>query len=149
MPLLVTEPDPAVGLCFTVVIDGRNLGTFQKCEGLGVSVTVEEREEGGNNFFVHQLAGRLRYTNVTFTRYINGDTQRVAEWFASMATGVKRTTALISAMTPKLDKIATWGLVGVIPVKWTGPTLGNEHSQAATETLEIAHHGFIEPGKPQ
>ena len=144
-----TMIDPAVGLCFTVVIDGHDLGTFQKCEGLGVSVTIEEYEEGGNNSFVHQLGGRLRYTNITFTRYINAETQKVGAWFASMANGVKRTTAVITAMTPDLAKVASWSLVGVIPVKWTGPSLGNDHLQPATETLEIAHHGFLDPGVPK
>ena len=141
--------DPAIGLYFTVVIDGHNLGAFQKCEGLGVEVTVEPREEGGNNFFVHQLPGRLRYTNVRFSRLINADTQKLAQWFASMATGVKRTTALITAMTPDLAKVASWGLIDCIPVKWTGPTLGTDTLSGAMETLEIAHHGFLDPGSPK
>ena len=141
--------DPAVGLCFVVVIDGHDLGSFQKCDGLGVSVSIEEYEEGGNNSYVHQLPGRLRYNNITFTRYINAETQKVGAWFASMATGVKRTTAVITAMTPDLAKVASWSLVGCIPVKWTGPSLGSDNAQPATETLEIAHHGFLDPGVPK
>ncbi|HEX2040925.1 MAG TPA: phage tail protein [Acidimicrobiales bacterium] len=139
--------DPAVSLCFQVVVDGKDLGTFFKCDGLGVQVSTEEREEGGNNFYVHQLAGRLRYTNVTLTRYISAETQKVAQWFASMATGVKRTTAVITAMTSDLKPIASWNLIDVIPVLWTGPSLGVDATQAATETLELAHHGFLDPGK--
>lgn len=142
-----TLADPAVSLCFQVVVDGRDLGTFFKCDGLGVQVSTEEREEGGNNFYVHKLAGRLQYTNVTLTRYISAETQRVAKWFASMATGVKRTTAVITAMTSDLKPIASWSLIEVIPVKWTGPSLGADNNQAATETLELAHHGFLDPGK--
>ncbi|HKE97450.1 MAG TPA: phage tail protein, partial [Actinomycetes bacterium] len=54
--------DPAVTVCFTVEIDGKDLGAFTGCEGLGMEVVVEQREEGGNNGFVHQLPGRMKYS---------------------------------------------------------------------------------------
>jgi hypothetical protein len=31
----------------------------------------------------------------------------------------------------------------VIPVKWQGPSFSAESAKVATETLEIAHHGFM------
>lgn len=140
--------DPALGLSFTVKIDGKDLGAFHSCEGLGVEVVIDQREEGGNSFFVHQLAGRLKYTNIKFSRYINGDTKKVADWFASMANGVKRSTAEIVAMTPDERKIASWGLRDVLPVRWTGPSFSAGATSAASETLEICHQGFHEPGSP-
>jgi phage tail-like protein len=36
-----------------------------------------------------------------------------------------------------------WDLTGVIPVRWTGPSLSAESAKIATETLELAHHGFL------
>src|ERR1044071_8545689 len=91
--------DPAVAVCFVVKVDDEDLGTFTSVDGLGVEVDIEEREEGGNQFFVHQIPGRLRYTNIKLTRVINGDTQKVAKWFAGMASGVKRSNAQIVAKT--------------------------------------------------
>ncbi len=41
-------PEPAVSVCFAVTIDKKSLGTFNSCEGLGVEVVLEQREEGGN-----------------------------------------------------------------------------------------------------
>ena len=38
----------------------------------------------------------------------------------------------------------TWTLTGVIPVRWTGPSLSVDSPKVATETLELAHHGFLE-----
>lgn len=137
--------DPAVSVCFLVKVDGHDLGAFTGCEGLGCEVTVEQREEGGNQFFVHQLPGRLKYTNVRLTRPINADTEKLARWFASMASEVRRTGAEIVAMTQEGRRVASWGLIGVIPVRWTGPQLGVDTAKVATETLEIAHHGFLEP----
>jgi phage tail-like protein len=135
--------DPAITVCFTVKIDDHDLGAFTQCDGLGCEVVIEQREEGGNNLFVHQLPGRMKYTNVKLTRPVNKETEKVARWLASMATGVKRTGAEIVAMTQDGTKVAQWSLVGVIPVKWTGPQLSVDSPKIATESLEIAHHGFL------
>ncbi len=140
--------DPAVAVCFSLRVDDHDLGTFTSCEGLSVEVEVEEFEEGGNQFFVHQLPGRLRYRNVKFTRVINGDSEKVAKWFSSMATGVRRTNAQIVAKSVDGDTVvAQWGLLNAIPVRWTGPQLDANSLTVATETLELAHHGFIEPAQ--
>ena len=46
---MADDVDPAVSVCFAVKIDNNDLGTFISCEGLGVEVVLEQREEGGNN----------------------------------------------------------------------------------------------------
>lgn len=140
----VAPAHPALTAGFSVMIDGHDLGTFVTCQGLSLEVKIETREEGGNNAFVHQLPGHISYTNVTFTRAINEKSAAVAQWFASQAEQVKRTQAEICAVTMDGSVIARWGLVGVLPVKWQGPSLSAENAQMATETLEIAHHGFID-----
>ena len=61
-------PEPAVSVCFAVTIDDMQLGTFNSCEGLGVEVVMEQREEGGNNGFVWQLPTRMKFSNVKLTR---------------------------------------------------------------------------------
>jgi phage tail-like protein len=136
----------AVSVAFAVTIDGHNLGAFTACDGIGVEVTIEEREEGGNNLWVHKLPGRLKYTNVKLTRAVNTDTQKVADWFSSMSKGVVRTNGEIVAMTAEGTRVATWNLTGIIPVRWTGPQLSTDSAKVATETLELAHHGFVALG---
>lgn len=138
----MTDSDPALSVCFAVKIDDDDLGTFNSCEGLGCEVVIEQREEGGNNAFVWQLPSRLKYTNVKFTRPLGADTAKVARWFASMTGGVTRRTATIQVMSGDGTVVATWELDGVIPVRWTGPTLNLDSPKVATETVEIAHHGF-------
>jgi phage tail-like protein len=139
-------PEPAVSVCFGVTIDGDDLGAFNSCEGLGVEVVIEQREEGGNNLFVWQLPTRIKYTNIKLSRPLCRDTTAVMKWLASMTTGVKPQTASISAMTGELKVVARWGLLGVIPVRWTGPSLNLDSPKVATETLEIAYHGFAPAG---
>jgi phage tail-like protein len=143
-----TVRDPAVAYMFKVEIDGKHLGLWSSFEGLGMESTIETREEGGNNTFVHQLPGRLKYTNVRITRPVGTDSSLVADWLAGMADGVRRTTAMISALGPDHREIVTWSLDGVVPVRWTGPAFNVEHARIATETLELAYHGFIEAARP-
>ena len=138
--------DPALSVCFSVTIDQHDLGAFMTCEGLSVEVTVEQREEGGNNLYVHQLPGRIKYTNVKFTRPVNAESAKVRDWLASMSSGVTRTTAEITALTSDGQKVASWGLTGVFPVKWQGPSFSLDSPKVATETLELAHHGFLSSG---
>ena len=136
------DAEPGLSVCFAVKIDDNDLGTFNSCEGLGCEVVIEQREEGGNNGFIWQLPSRLKYSNVKFTRPLGADTAKVAKWFASMTTGVKRRTATIQVMSGDGTVVATWELDGVVPVRWSGPSLNLDSPKVATETVEIAHHGF-------
>ena len=139
---MTTIDDPGIQLYFQVEIDQHRLGIFTSCEGLGCEIVVEAREEGGNNDFVHQLPVRMKYTNIKLTRPLDKDTQNVANWFATMTGPLTRTTGHITALTAELKPMATWHLTGIIPVRWQGPSFNAESAKMATETLELAHHGF-------
>jgi phage tail-like protein len=142
----MTVADTAVSVCFVVKIDTHDLGSFTSCEGLGVEVVLETREEGGNNAYVWQLPTRLKFPNIKLTRPLGADTMKVAKWISELSGGVKRTTATIQAMTADGTVVAHWSLTGVVPVRWTGPSLNLDSPKAATETIEIAHHGFLPAG---
>ncbi|MCJ7712603.1 MAG: phage tail protein, partial [Chloroflexi bacterium] len=49
----------------------------------------------------------------------------------------------IAACTASGEEIATWNLAGVVPVKWSGPSLDVMSNNVATETLEIAYQEII------
>ena len=103
-----------VGVCFAVKLDKDNIGTFTSCEGLGLEVVMEQREEGG----------------------------KLTKWIVKALNGLKPTTGVIQALDPEGKPVVTWSLDGVIPVRWTGPSLNLDSPKVFTETLEIAHHGF-------
>jgi phage tail-like protein len=142
----MTDIDEAVAVCFVVSIDDDNLGAFNSCDGLGCEVVMEQREEGGNNGAVWQLPTRLKYSNVKLSRPVTRNSMKILQYFAEMAGGVKRRTAIIEARNQENTVIARWALAGVIPVRWTGPQLNADSPKVATETLELAHHGFLAPG---
>ncbi|MBM7789972.1 phage tail protein [Tenggerimyces flavus] len=137
---------PAFGVRFNVQVDDVDLGSFISCEGLGVEVVMEQRQEGGNNSYIWNLPSRVKYPNIKLTRPLTKETERVARWISGLAGGVRRRTGQITAMTTNGDVVARWGLVDVVPVRWTGPSLAKGNADVLTETIEIAHHGFIDTG---
>jgi phage tail-like protein len=143
---MLADIDTAVSVRYVVKLDDQDLGEFSSCEGLGVEVVMEQREEGGNNMQVWQLPTRLKYPNIKLTRPLGKDTEKIAAWLATMASGYQRKTGTIVAMRADGQVIASWGLLDVVPVRWTGPSLNPDQPKVVTETIEIAHHGFLSPG---
>ena len=140
----MTAPEEAVAVCFSVQVDKDDLGSFNSCEGLGCEFVIEQREEGGNNGMVWQLPTRIKYPNVKLSRPVTRDSQKITNWISGMAAGIKRRTAVIEAKNLEGKTIASWSLAEVVPVRWTGPQLSAEQNKVATETLELAHHGFLD-----
>lgn len=132
-----------LSLCFKVTLDDHtDLGSWTKCDGLGVEYDVQEVKEGGNNDFVHRLPGRAKYQNLKLTRPIDKDTQKVADWLASVASHPKRSTAEIAVLDGGGGTVAKWRLQGIYPIRWSGPTLDTGTNAVALEVLELAHNGF-------
>lgn len=144
----MTVDDLNVGIWFVLQIDDQSLGAFNTCDGLGCQIEVEQRTEGGNNGHLWQLPTRMTYPNVVLSRPLGPDTTRIGRWLASM-TGqlpVRRQTARIEALGFNGTQVGSWGLLDVIPVRWSGPTFSSEDTRVLTESVEIAHHGFIDLG---
>lgn len=138
----MTERELSVTACWSVQVGGQDLGAFITCEGLGMELVTEQREEGGNNGFVWQLPTRVKYTNIKLSRPISQDTDKVVGWLNGIIQKAQAETATIRALTAENVPVAVWNLQGVIPVRWTGPSLSTESAKVATETIELAHHGF-------
>jgi phage tail-like protein len=139
----MADDDALVGVCFAVELDKNSIGVFSTCEGLGLEVVLEQREEGGNNTMIWQLPTRMKYTNIKLSRPLGRDSHKLTEWITNALHGLKATTAVITAMSADGKEVAKWSLDGVVPVRWTGPTLNLDSPKVFTETLEIAHHGFL------
>ena len=142
--------DPALSLRFDVVVDGVGgstpLGSFTACQGLAAEYEVMEYAEGGENGYVHRIPGRLRYPNLVLSRALDGSSGTVAAWFAAQQDAVERTTAVVTAYDPAGQRVASWALRDVCPVRWAGPAFSATGVGVASETLELAHHGFTQEG---
>jgi phage tail-like protein len=132
----------ATSVFFKLVIGGNDLGAFHTCSGLGAQVEMEQYAEGGNNGFAWQLPGRITWTNITLTRPVTKDTTKIARWLNEIIQRVEPKDGEIVALKPDLERIISWQVLGIVPVRWQGPSFDPANSQAAVETLEIAHEGL-------
>ena len=140
----MNSTDPGTSVHFRLQVDGIDLGDFNTCDGLGMQVEFEEHQEGGNNDYVWQLPTRITYPHVTLTRPLTSDTAKITGFLAGLPVKTRRGTAQIAALRPNLrDVIGQWSLRDVIVVSWTGPRFDPARSEAATESIELAHHGFL------
>ncbi|UUN30788.1 phage tail protein [Streptomyces sp. FIT100] len=142
----MTDQPFAVSSMFQLTIGVHNLGSFTSCDGLGCSTEVEEHREGGLNDHVWQLPGRLRYTPLTLSRPLTRQTTLIWLWLSQVNYSLKpiRLPGQLVALGPDRRPLVRWALDGVVPVRWTGPSFSADQAQAASETLEIAHNGFLE-----
>ncbi len=134
---------------FKFEVDDVELGRFMECKGLMVELEVEKIQEGGENQFAHILPKGLKWSNIVLKRGVT-DTNDLFEWmeecsgiqFSANGARIRRRTGRVSLVDAAGETLRTWEFDGAIPVKWTGPEFSADAKAVATETLEIAHHGF-------
>ena len=134
--------DPLGELGFLIEIQGREIGRFAECTGLGVEYEVLEYAEGGNNEYVHQLRGRVRYPNVVLRRGITHEDE-LLRWLFTAEKPSQRPTVTITMNDSTGKPVRHFALAAALPVRWTGPSAHAGSSGAATESLEISHAGFV------
>ena len=134
---------------FLIEVDGLEIGKFLEVSGLTVDVKVETVEEGGENQFVHKLPGRLEWPNVVLKRGVTRSDNLFAwlskssgEGFAGEGSKLTRRSAAIVLLGTDGKRLRSWTLADAFAVKWSGPQFAATSTDAATEELEIAHHGF-------
>ncbi|MBD0669243.1 phage tail protein [Kitasatospora sp. NPDC091335] len=138
----MTDTIFASSVFFSLTIGGNDLGEFTTCSGLGAQVEIEQYAEGGNNGFAWQLPGRITWSNITLTRAVTADTTKIARWLSEIVRKVEPKDGEIVALRPDLSRIVGWQVLGIVPVRWEGPSFDPANSLAAMETLEIAHAGL-------
>lgn len=140
---LARDADPIPVFKFWVEINGIVEAEFKECSGLRLERRVEEVEEGGVNDYVHILPGRNKYANIVL-KYGVTLSNEVWNWYQEGLYDGKVTRKDFSILLRGVDGqvVKTWNVAKGFPVKWEGPSLNVETSQAAIETLEIAHHGL-------
>jgi phage tail-like protein len=140
----MTMPADGVANCrFYVRINGLTNAVFTEMSGLQVETVVTEYEEGGNNGFVHRLPGRTKVGNLTLKRGIVAGNE-FFKWYTEILQGkleYRRVDVIVYDSEGR--ELSTWSFNKAFPVKWVGPQLAADGKNAAIETLEIAHDGFL------
>ena len=141
MPL-AHRTDPYLGARFFVEIEGVDQGGFTECTGLQAEVEITDYQEGGNNGYIHKLAGRTKYTNVVLKRGVTDSTD-LWDWFQDVSRGqIDRKDVSVVLYNSEQEEVRRWNLREAFPSKWVGPAFNATTPAVAIETLELAHHGF-------
>jgi phage tail-like protein len=136
--------EPALSLTYKCTIDGIiPLGTWSKIEGLAFSHEVTEYREGGINSHMRKFVGPVKYENVRLSRPVDSDSQLIYVWLAANLVKIVPQTMSIMALDSAGNEVTQWNLAGVVPVKWSGPSLDINGNQVAMETLELAYDEMI------
>jgi phage tail-like protein len=127
---------------FYLQIDGVNLAIFLEISGLQVETDTFEYIEGGNNGFVHKLPGQTRVGHLTFKRGLVA-TNELFNWYMQVAAGkIERRNLSVIIYTYGGEELRRWNFFDAYPVRWVGPGLNADATEAAIESVEIAHAGM-------
>lgn len=131
------------------LVDGAQVGGFEKISGLTMQMETVEYREGGVNDYVHTLPGQYSHAPLLLENGIV-DERTIFEWIGELRDGVTPTEEARSNVEILVrsghKKKARWGfeIFDAYPVQWDGPDLraGEKKGNAAMQTLELAHRGF-------
>jgi phage tail-like protein len=141
--------DGVVGLVprFLVTIDAAkyNFGSFSTVKGLDVTWDIAEYRAGDAKNERWYYPGNTKYSTIKLERAVDPDgTKGVRKWLESNSFKYEIQSGKVELQDAKGTEVTHWTLRHVIPVKWSIVSFDASQSKVATETLELAHMGFLE-----
>lgn len=132
---------------YTVNFDGGEVfGGFSDVSGIGTEMTVAEYRNGNEKEnHVRKIAGVHKVSDVTLKRGII-DSTSLWEWVKATRTDgpAAQKTVAITLFDEAQSPVQSWVLRGVIPMKYTGPTLaGKGGGDVAMEELVLSAEGLV------
>jgi phage tail-like protein len=122
------------------------LGGFSDVSGLSTDVTVAEYRNGNElENHVRKVPGVHKVADITLKRGIV-NSQDLWEWIDAVRTGGvnAQRQVVITLRDETGSDVQTWTLRGVIPLKYTGPTLAAKGGgDVAMEELVLSAEGLI------
>lgn len=129
---------------FLVVFDSGqyDLGSWSKVSGLSVSCDNIEYRTGNSNQ-VWTVPGMTKYTKISLSRATTMDSSVVQDWLVETSKNPKIYSGCIQLHSALGIPICKWVIKGFFPVGWKIADMDSKASTLVTETLDIAHRGFL------
>jgi phage tail-like protein len=138
---MATRTHPYGAFNFLVTIDGADtLGGFSDVSGLSTEIAIAEYREGTDKpNHVRKIAGLHKMGDVTLKRGVVDSTQMWAWITQARTTGVvAQKNVVVNLLDEARNPVQRWLLRGVIPMKYTGPTLAAKGGEVAMEELVLS-----------
>jgi phage tail-like protein len=130
---------------FLVEIDNAEFGGFSDVSGLGSEITVAEYRNGNDRVnHVRKVPGLHKVSDVTLKRGIVNSTDLWA-WISDTRTASvnAQRSVTITLLDEARNAVQSWRLRGVIPMKYTGPSLAAKGGgDVAMEELVLSAEDF-------
>lgn len=131
---------------FIVAFDGGEIfGGFSDVSGIGTELTMAEYRNGNDKEnHVRKVAGVHKVGDVTCKRGIL-DSKTLFEWIAAARTQgpAAQKSVTITLLDETQKPVQSWQLRGVVPMKYTGPTLaGKGGGDVAMEEIVLSAEGL-------
>jgi phage tail-like protein len=141
--LTLIDTSNVVGTLITAAMNYKVAG-FSECSGLEATVEVIDYKEGGLNDYVHRFPTRASHANLTLKHGVIYLFDDLWSWHYEFVQGRgKRKDGLVVLLDEAKKPAKVWKFKRGIPMKWVGPSLNAAQSNAAIESLEIAHEGLL------
>ena len=109
------EIPEVVGCHFQVEVEDALLGYFSECTGLEAEFETYQYAEGGQNMFVHQLRGRMKYSNIVLKRGIT-TSKAMLNWLQQTKERSSRGGITIKLLDRDLSVVQTWAFSCAVPI---------------------------------
>ena len=130
---------------FMVAIDGVSCGVWTEMSGLAMEYTGKAWTEGGQVTADWLLQPRKQQT-LTLSRPIGPASIEMLAWFQLYGHVIIPLTAFVGLCDFQGNICYWWELMGVTPLKWTGPKGKAGAPDAAIETLVLTYTDFLAYG---
>jgi len=129
---------------FKVEVDGGMEASFQEVSGLDVETDVTEYRHGDSpEFSTIKMPGLRKASDVTLKKGIFTTDVKFFEWFNEIKLNtIERKTVTIMLLNESGDSEIVWTLTNAFPKQVQGTDLNSTSSDAAIETLVLAHEGL-------
>jgi phage tail-like protein len=144
---MIQRDTPYGAFNFTVDLGGGLAGGFSDVSGLVTEMTVAEYRNGSDaENHVRKVPGVHKVGDVTLKRGLIG-ARDLFDWINDTRTQgyrAKRSVTIHLMDEGHGGPVATWKLQGVMPLKYTGPTLaGKGGGDVAMEELVLSCEGYL------
>jgi phage tail-like protein len=131
---------------FIVVIDNPtyDLGSWQKASGLSVTWDIATYRAGdqGNEYWIYP--GVSKYQNIKLTRPVSPSSNITQAWLSATSANMMPLSGAILLCGSMGIPLITWRLYQFFPVSWQVGEFTAAEAKVVTETLELAHTGFLD-----
>lgn len=134
---------PLVKFHFQVEWGGTKIG-FTEVSGLDVETELIEYRHGASlEFTKTKMPGMQKYSNITLKRgSFQSDNEYFQWWNTVKLNTIERRDITVSLLNEEHEPLIVWKVKNAWPLKVQPTDLKADASEAAIETIELAHEGL-------